>query len=272
MIEPEPMRPTPETIPVPTPNRKSGQIGQTEQIGQARQAGQVTRLSPELDAEPKAEAIKPRRGAKWIPEVIIVVVVLVVFFFSWQGSRTRDENLSAASPTQTPSGTESQPATDTNSTVSPQSPAGLYQQASGLNDQYHYKEAVPLYKQSCDGGYMDACYSLGFIYDIGRGGVQQSFPRAISYYTKACDAGNAIGCAGLGAMYDTGRGVRQDLSLAAALYTKGCDGGNGTACNNLGVALMHGAGVKEDKDKAREVLKRGCSLGDQTACEWLKKL
>jgi hypothetical protein len=277
MIEPEPARPTPVPIPAPAPDRQTEQIGQTEQIEQTRHVGQVTRLSPNLDAEPNADAVKPRRGSKWIPEVIIAVVVAAVFFFSWQESRTRDANLSAATPTQTTSGAESQPAVGRDAHDPQCSLDAICQQAETLSDQGHFKKAIPLFDQACKAGVPQACSDLGHLYDWGphfseADSVTQSFPRALNLYKKACDAGNAYGCAGLGAMYDMGRGVRQDLSRAAALYTKGCDGGNGTACNNLGVALMHGAGVPEDKDKAREVLKWGCALGNDAACDWLKQL
>jgi serine/threonine-protein kinase len=228
--------------------------------------GQITRLSPELHTMPETEAKKPRRRAKWLPEVIIVAVVLMVFFFSWRQSRTRDSNLSSVTPTQTSSGTEAQPAQDT-----------IYQQAKSLSDQGHYRQAIPLLDQSCNTGDMQACSDLGHLFDwaphfTDADSVTQDFSRAVKLYTKACDAGNADGCLGLGFSYDQGRGVRQDQIRSAALYTKACDGNNSAACNNLGVQLMNGMGVKEDKVRAREVLQKGCSLGDQTACEWLKQL
>jgi hypothetical protein len=251
VIEQEPARPTPVTIPSVEPVPE-------------RQAGQLTRLSPEV----KPVEVKTRRKTKWIPEVIIVAVVLMVFFFSWSESSTRDANLSSATPTQGASETESRPQSAQDS---------LYQQAKSLSDQGHFRTAIPLLDQACTAGDAQACSDLGHLYEWAphfteADSVTQDYPRALKLLAKACDAGNADGCTHLGSLYDVGRGVPEDLTRAAALYTKGCDGGNGAACNNLGVALMHGAGVTEDKDKARQILKKGCSLGDQSACDWLGRL
>jgi serine/threonine-protein kinase len=263
MIEPEPARPTPVPAPAPTPDRQSKQIGQTEQIRQARQVGQVTRLSPELDTELKADAIKPRRGAKWLPEAIIAAVVLMVFFFSWQQSKDRDANLSAAPLTQGASGTESQP-------QSAQDP--IYQQARTLTGQGHFKKAIPLLDKACNAGDAQACSDLGHLYDWAphftvADSVTQNYPRAMKLYTKACDAGNADGCYGLGFLYDQGFGVPQSFARAAEYYTKACDGNNSAACNNLGFAYRNGAGVTEDKDKARQLLQKACSLGNPSSCD-----
>jgi serine/threonine protein kinase len=264
VIEPEPARPT--TTPIPHPEVKPKPEEPAEQ---------VARLSP--DAGPDAEVEKPRRGPKWIPEATIVAAVLIVFFVSWQESRNRDSILSTETPTQTASGTESQPAVGTGTSSSESSQDPIYQQAKTLSDQGLFRKAIPLFDQSCKAGDAQACNDLGHLYDWAphfseADSVTQDYPRALKLLTKACDAGNADGCTNLGSLYDLGRGVSEDFTRAAALYTKGCDGNNATACNNLGVALMFGSGVTEDKEKARQVLQKSCSLGDQSACEWLKKL
>jgi serine/threonine protein kinase len=253
VVEPVSQRPSTTPIPQPEPEFEARQ-----------QEGQLAHLIPE--PEPDAEVEKPRRRAKWLPEVVIAAIVLMVFFFSWQQSRTRDANLSSATPTQTSSGTEAQSAQDT-----------VYQQATSLSDQGHFRKAIPLYDQSCKAGYTQACSDLGYLYVLGShstdaDSVTQDYPRAMKLFTKACDAGNANGCYRLGFLYDQGFGVAQSFARAAEYYTKACDGNEVTACNNLGVQLMHGAGVPEDKEKARQMFQKGCSLGDQTACEWLKKL
>ena len=264
VIEPEPERPSRTVIPAPEARPQPEPV---------RQPGQVTRLSPE--AEP--EAIKPRRGAKWIPEAIIIAVVLMVFFFSWEQSHNRDANLSSGSPTQTTYGTETQPTAPRGAPDPQCSLDAICQQAKTLSDQGHYTKAIPLFNQACKAGVPQACSELGSLYIWGPhfangDSVTQDFPRALKLFTKACDAGNADGCFYLGDMYDLGRSVHQDFSRAAEFYSKSCDGGNSNACNNLGVQLMHGAGVKEDKEKARQVLLRGCALGSNTACDWLKQL
>src|SRR5271157_3987517 len=269
---PEVRRPTvPEPVPQPSPAMISrpGLIPEPEDE-------QVARLSPEAEPEEEPEAEKPRRGPKWLPEVIIAAVVLMVFFFSWQESRNRDANLSPAKPVQH-FGTETQPATRTGASDVQCSLDAICHQAETLSDQGHFKKSIPLLDRACNAGVAQACSDLGHLYDSGphtsvTDSVAQDIPRALNLYTKACDAGNADGCNSLGFLYNQGRGVPQDFSRAADLYSKGCDKGNGTACYNLASQLMNGDGVKEDKEKARQVLLRGCSWGSNAACEWLKKL
>jgi len=260
-----------EVLSLPTPSARDQKPHQNPDLN----PGQITRLSPEL--KPDAEVVKPRRGAKWLPEAIIAAVVLMVFFFSWQESTTRDSNLSSAPPAQTTSGTESQPATGTGASDPQCSLDAICHQAETLSNQGHFKKAIPLFDRACKAGVPQACSDLGHLYDwaphfTDADSVTQDFPRALKLYTKACDAGNAYGCYGLGFLHDQGRGVPQSFSRAAEYYSKACDGNNAAACNNLGVQLMHGAGVKEDKEKARQVLLRGCAQGSDAACEWLKQL
>ncbi|MGD0293785.1 MAG: serine/threonine-protein kinase [Terracidiphilus sp.] len=259
-----------EALSLPTPSARD----QKPHKNLGLNPGQITRLSPEPETEPETE--KPRRGPKWIPEIIIVAVVLMVFFFSWQESRNRDSSLSSGSPAQTSSGTESYQHPYIKPAEQPQQDA-IYQQAKALSDQGHYKKAVPLLDRACKAGDAQACSDLGHLYQWGphfteADSVTEDYSRALKLLTKACDAGNADGCTNLGSLYDLGSGVPQNFTRAAALYSKGCDGGNAVACNNLGVQLMHGAGVPEDKEKARQILQKGCSLGEQSACDWLKQL
>jgi serine/threonine-protein kinase len=268
VIEPATEQPIQAAISTPEPRPQPEPV---------RQTGQVTRLSPEQPPDAVAEAIKPRRGAKWLPEVLIAAVVLMVFFFSWEQSHNRDANLSSATPAQTSSGTESQPPPHTGASDPQCSLDAICQQGKTLSDQGHYKKAVPLFEQACKAGVMQACSELGHLYDwaphfTDADSVTQDFPRAVKLYTQACDAGNADGCLGLGFSYDQGRGVLQNSTRAAELYSKACDGNNAAACNNLGVQLMNGMGVPKNKEKAHDVLLRGCSLGSDTACEWLKQL
>jgi serine/threonine protein kinase len=257
VIEQKPALPGPALI--PTPEAKL-------EPELKQQMGQVTRLSPELPPDAETEAEKPKRRAKWLPEAVIAVVVLMVFFFSWSESRNRDANLSAVTPTQTSSGTDAQSSRDI-----------MYQQAKSLCEQGHYRQAIPLYDQVCKAGDMQACSNLGHLYDWGphfseADSVTQNFPHALKLLTRACDGRNADGCTNLGSLYDLGRGVRVDLTRAAALYTYGCDGGVAIACNNLGFAYKNGAGVTEDKEKARQLLQKACSLGNQSSCDSVNHL
>jgi len=42
---------------------------------------------------------------------------------------------------------------------------------------------------------------------------------------KACDGGNMESCSNLGFMYEKGRGMNRNYTEAVKLYRKACDGG-----------------------------------------------
>ncbi len=259
MIEPAQTRPTLAPIPVPAPDQKSGQIGQTEQVGPARHVGQVTRLSPELEAEPDAEAIKPRRGAKWLPEVLIAAVVLMVFFFTWQESRTRDANLTAYQPSQTATDTQPQtPVTNPDSTT----PAG---QGKALFKQKQYKDALPLLDQACTGGDGEACDDLGLMYQ-GLPGISKDFKKAAAHFTSACDAGNADGCYNIGNFYYVGTLNFVDEARARPLLAKACDGGSDEGCWTLGISYLQPIHGPADISQALAIFTKACNADLRRSC------
>ena len=48
-------------------------------------------------------------------------------------------------------------------------------------------------ESSCDNGDIGACFSLGKLYDNGKG-VRQNYQKATELYQKSCDGGNLLGC------------------------------------------------------------------------------
>ena len=265
VIEPEPARPTPAPIPVPIPDRNSGQIGQTEQIGQARHVGQVTRLSPDLDAEPKAEAVKTRRRAKWLPEVLIAAVVLMVFFFSWQESQTRDANLAAYQPSQTATDTQSQaPVTNPDATA----PAT---QGKALFKQKQYKDALPLLNQACTGGDGEACDDLGMMYGY-KLGVSQDLKKSASFFTRGCDLNNPDGCYNIGNFYYVGTLNIVDEARARPLLSKACDGGSDEGCLTLGISYLQPTTGSADVTTALAVFTKACDARLGSNCQQLGQM
>ncbi|MBM4127616.1 MAG: sel1 repeat family protein, partial [Nitrospira sp.] len=79
-------------------------------------------------------------------------------------------------------------------------------------------------KAQCDRDNAFDCFSLGLMYEDGRG-VEQDLFEAEKLFRKACDKGLARGCSSLGWMYETGTGVTQDLFQATEFYRKACAGG-----------------------------------------------
>ena len=66
------------------------------------------------------------------------------------------------------------------------------------------------------------CFSLGVIYELGKG-VKQDDVEAVKWFRTACEKGYGRGCSGLGVMYELGKGVRQSNYEALTYYGKACD-------------------------------------------------
>ncbi|HME58664.1 MAG TPA: tetratricopeptide repeat protein, partial [Terracidiphilus sp.] len=77
----------------------------------------------------------------------------------------------------------------------------ISKQADELDNAHLYNLGGILRNLACTRGYGEACFHLGFIYDIGEG-VAADYSKAAALYSKACDAGSATGCGNLGVMYE----------------------------------------------------------------------
>ncbi len=142
----------------------------------------------------------------------------------------------------------------------------MYSMGTGVPKDYG--KASTLYTKACDGGNKNGCYNLGVLYENGTG-VPQDYGKAFTLYTKACDGGNANGCNNLGVLYQTGRGIPKDFGKANTLYTKACDGGITNGCNNLGVLYASGTGVAQDTSKAVSLFTKTCDGGNGEGCTYL---
>jgi serine/threonine protein kinase/TPR repeat protein len=247
VIEREPARSGPALIPSvePEPERKAEREGLT---------GQVTRLSPELPSE--REEIKPRRGSKWIPEVIIVTVVLMVFFFSWQESRTRDANLATSQPSQ---------AADTQTPVTIPDATDTGRQGKELYKQKQYKDALPLLDTACTGGDGEACADLGMMYGY-KLGVTQDVKKSASFFTRACDLNNPDGCYNIGNFYYVGTLNTADDARARPLLTKACDEGSDQGCWTLGLTYLQPSTGARDVPNAMAVFTKACDARLGRSC------
>jgi TPR repeat protein len=105
-----------------------------------------------------------------------------------------------------------------------------------------------------------AQYSLGFMYDNGRG-VMQDLTEAARLYTLAAEQGEAAAQSNLGYMCDQGRGVPQDLTEAAKWYRLAAEQGNAKAQFNLGILCDQGAGVLQDYTEAAKWFKHAAEQG-----------
>lgn len=100
-----------------------------------------------------------------------------------------------------------------------------------------YKNAAVYYKKAADLGDITANYSLGALYEEGKG-VDQDYTEAVKWYTAAAQSEKVVpGVAearyALGCLYEKGLGVDQDLETAKTWYQSAADAGNKDAAAAL---------------------------------------
>jgi TPR repeat protein len=70
-------------------------------------------------------------------------------------------------------------------------------------------------------GDSEGMYSLGIMYEQGRGGLPKDASQAVSWYRKAADAGDSDAMYALGTIYEQGRGgLPKDIPQAVSWYRK----------------------------------------------------
>ena len=84
----------------------------------------------------------------------------------------------------------------------------------------------------------NACYWLGHIMCFNE--VEDDDAEAVSWYEKALEKGSVTAITCLGWMYERGKGVVQNDEKAIELYKQAADGGNNVAMNNLGIIYENG--------------------------------
>ena len=80
-----------------------------------------------------------------------------------------------------------------------------------------YATALRELRPFAEQGNVAAQYSLGFMYEMGRG-VLQDYAEAVKWYRRAAEQGNAPAQFNLGTMYEKGQGVTQDYVQAHMWY------------------------------------------------------
>jgi TPR repeat protein len=113
-------------------------------------------------------------------------------------------------------------------------------------------------------GDIEACFTLGYCFDVGSAGIKPNTNEAIFWYTKAADADHAIAQNNLGVIYSTGhKGLtKRDWAEALHWYLKAAEHSNPNACFHAGLAYMNGEGVEaRDDEKAFMYYKRAAKNG-----------
>jgi TPR repeat protein len=126
--------------------------------------------------------------------------------------------------------------------------------------------AAALYRKTCDAGSTSGCFRLGMSHEFGSGAVKDA-RQALALYEKACAAGHVLACTGVGELLARRDAEVRDDARAADLYEKACEAGHARACGLLGTALRLGRGREQDVRRAYELYARGCTDRDPASCE-----
>ena len=95
----------------------------------------------------------------------------------------------------------------------------------------NYVEAVRWYRKAAERGLDTAKFSLGLMYQQGKG-VPQSYAEAIRWYLAGAEQGYADAQANLGVIYGNGLGIPQDYVLAHMWSNLAASSGNKDAQRN----------------------------------------
>ena len=106
-------------------------------------------------------------------------------------------------------------------------------------------EAMALYKQAAQGGFLNAQWTLANRYRNGVG-VLRSDAEAARWLKLAAAQGHMQSQVMLGFMYKTGQGVTRNASESVHWYQMAADKGDVDACYQVGMAHEQGAGVAQD--------------------------
>ncbi len=120
-----------------------------------------------------------------------------------------------------------------------------------------YATAVKEFRAVAEQGAPDAQYNLGFMYEDGKG-VVQDYKEAIKWYRTAAEQGHAKAQFKLGVMYGYGRGVIQDYVQAHTWFNIGAANGYEEARKNRDIVeeVMTATDISRAKKLAQEWMEK----------------
>lgn len=131
-----------------------------------------------------------------------------------------------------------------------------------------YATALRLWRGLAEQGDAKAQFSLGVMYETGRG-VAKDDAEAVQWYRKAAEQGNAVAQGNLGLIYANSRGVTKDDAEAVRWFRKAAEQGDALGQNNLGYAYANGRGVAKDDAQAVEWYRKAAEQGSAEAQDYL---
>ena len=126
----------------------------------------------------------------------------------------------------------------------------------------NFAAALEIYKILAAAGVQSAYTSIGYIYEIGGGGVERNLNYALDWYKKSVSEFNDSGAhLDLGRIYSMGNGIKQDYLKAHYHFEQAFFLNRPEAGILLGMMYLNGQGVQRDLSKARHYFEFSASLG-----------
>ena len=144
----------------------------------------------------------------------------------------------------------------------------------GQGVKQNYVQALKLGEQSCNDGFVPACFNVAILYDEPHVGIKQNYTKSAQFFEKSCIDDFTAGCASAGVAYHKGIGVKHDYDKAAKYHRKACDDNVGVACRNLAILYQNNQINSTDNKNicyAVNFFEKACNFGDQKSCEVIRK-
>lgn len=122
------------------------------------------------------------------------------------------------------------------------------------------RRAADLYRSAAASGSSDACFNLGYCYDIGKG-VEKDSVASFLWYHSAAVLGDVDAARIVGYCYWTGSGTTEDKAIAMKYYLSAAQNGDIDAMFNLADGYRHFG----DVDKSRHWFHVAASCGSEDA-------
>ncbi len=132
----------------------------------------------------------------------------------------------------------------------------------GLGVEADPTSAMRLYRQSAEGGNVEALNRVALMHYRGEAGAAQDYAEAVRLFGLAAEQGDRNALFNLGKLYFEGKGVEKDPARAIAYYRQAANKDHILALNTLGALYRAGATSAEDIARARGYFERSAAFGN----------
>ncbi|WP_051303065.1 tetratricopeptide repeat protein [Psychromonas aquimarina] len=127
-----------------------------------------------------------------------------------------------------------------------------------------YKRAIELWTPLAEKGDAAAQYTLGWMYESGKG-VPKNAQQAVYWYTKAAEQGDVASQYVLATMYEKGTEIPENQHKAVSWFLKAANQGDAVSQFKLGVHFQTGSGVQQSDKESLMWFHKAAEQGHITA-------